>query len=203
MSWADATLRGTCLVAAIAVLAPAGVVVERAAHAQSGIREVPTEADIGSLVANYHRLRPQIATGGLLQPGAPARLKALGFATIVDLRGPEEGTAAERREVEAAGLRYVNIPVTEGLPSDAQLTALGRIIADSASAPLLIHCVSANRVGAAWALYRAKSGTPLATAIAEGRTIGMKPVREADVRKRLQAVPAGVAADTRCEPGRC
>ncbi|MEZ5789165.1 MAG: hypothetical protein R3D62_22385, partial [Xanthobacteraceae bacterium] len=94
-------------------------------------------------------------------------------------------------------------PVTEGLPSDAQLAAFGRVVEDSANAPILVHCVSANRVGAMWALHRTRQNIPLARAIAEGRAIGMKSTREADVRKRLQATPAGVAADTRCEPGRC
>jgi hypothetical protein len=68
---------------------------------------------------------------------------------------------------------------------------------------VLVHCVSANRVGAMWTLYRTRQNIPLATAIAEGRAIGMQPTREADVRQRLQPIPAGIAADTRCEPGRC
>jgi uncharacterized protein (TIGR01244 family) len=172
-------------------------------HAQTASREVPNKEEIGALVVNYRRLQPQIATGGLLQSGAPARLKALGFVTIVDLRGPEEGTAAEKQAVEAAGLRYVNIPISEGLPSEAQLAEFGRAVEDVKNFPVLVHCVSANRVGAMWALYRTRQNIPLATAIAEGRAIGLQPTREADVRKRLQMTPAGVAADTRCEPGRC
>lgn len=159
-------------------------------RAQTANRGVPSKEEIGALVVNYHRLQPQIATGGLLQSGAPARLKALGFVTIVDLRGPEEGTAAEKQAVEAAGLRYVNIPVTEGLPSDAQLTAFGRIVEDSSNAPMLVHCASANRVGALWALYRVQKNVSIATAINEGRAIGLRPEREADLRKRLQNMPA-------------
>lgn len=161
------------------------------ARAQSAaVREVPSQHEIGGLVINYRRLRPQIATGGLIRDGALPRLKALGFATIVDLRGPEEGAAVEKQAAQAAGLRYINIPVTEGLPSAAQLIEFGRVIEDPKNFPVLVHCASANRVGAMWALYQAHAGKTLEMALAEGRAIGMRPEREADVRKRLrQAAP--------------
>jgi uncharacterized protein (TIGR01244 family) len=156
------------------------------ARAQTAaVREVPSQHEIDKLVINYRRLRPQIATGGLIQPGAVPRLKELGFATIVDLRGPLEGTAAEKQAAQAAGLRYINIPVTEGLPSEAQLVEFARVIEDPKNFPVLVHCASANRAGAMWALYRAHSGTPLEMAVAEGRAVGLRAERESDVRKRL------------------
>lgn len=162
-----------------------------AARAQTAaVREVPSQYEAGGLVINYRRLRPQIATGGLIRPGAVPQLKALGFATIVDLRGPLEGTAAEKQAAQAAGLRYFNIPVTEGLPSDAQIVEFTRAIEDQKNFPMLVHCASANRVGATWALYRIHSGTPVEQALAEGQAIGMRAERAADIRNRLaQAAP--------------
>jgi uncharacterized protein (TIGR01244 family) len=150
-----------------------------AAQAQTAaIREVPSQHEAGGLVINYRRLRPQIATGGLIQPGAVPKLKELGFATIVDLRGPMEGTAVEKQAAQAAGIRYFNIPVTEGLPSDAQLAEFGRVIQDPKNYPVLVHCASANRVGATWALYRIHSGIPVEMALAEGQAIGMRAERQ-------------------------
>ncbi|MGZ8395203.1 MAG: protein tyrosine phosphatase family protein [Rhodoplanes sp.] len=116
----------------------------------------------------------------------PRGLKALGFATIVDLRGPDEGAAFEKTIVEEAGLRYVNIPVTSGAPTEAQIAEFARIVEDARNAPLLVHCVTANRVGAMWALYRAQKGIPVLIALEEGRTIGLQPDREAELRKRLE-----------------
>lgn len=157
------------------------------ARAQTAaVREVPSQNEAGGMVVNYRRLRPQIATGGLIQPGAVPKLRELGFATIIDLRGPLEGTAAEKQAAQAAGLRYINIPVTEGLPSEAQLVEFGRVIEDPNNFPVLVHCASANRVGALWALYQAHSGKPLEMAVAEGRAVGLRSEREADIRKRLQ-----------------
>jgi uncharacterized protein (TIGR01244 family) len=155
------------------------------ALAQAAVREAPCGDRAGPLAVNYTRLKPHIATAGLLKNGAIPALKALGFATIVDLRGPDEGAGAEKQTVEAAGLRYVNIPVINGVPTDAQVAEFARVVEDANSAPLLVHCASANRVGAMWALYRVRQGIPLSIALEEGRTAGLQPDREAELRKRL------------------
>jgi uncharacterized protein (TIGR01244 family) len=126
-----------------------------------------------------------MATAGLLKNGAIPKLKALGFTSILDLRGPDEGTASEKEAAESTGLRYFNIPVTDGLPTTFQIIEFAHVVEDPANAPLLIHCGSANRVGAMWALYRALEGIPNETALEEARTIGLQPDREADVRKWL------------------
>lgn len=154
-------------------------------HGQSTEREVPFGDRVGPDVTNYNRLRPQIATAGLLKNNAVAELTALGFVAILDLRGPAEGAATEKQAVTAAGLRYFNIPVANGLPSNTQIAAFGRIVEDPANYPILVHCGSANRVGAMWTLYRAQKGVPVSIAIEEGRTTGLQPGREDDIRRRL------------------
>ncbi|MGA8295079.1 MAG: protein tyrosine phosphatase family protein [Rhodoplanes sp.] len=151
--------------------------------AQAAVREAPFGDKAGSLAVNYTRLKPHIATAGLLKDGAIPALKALGFATIVDLRGPDEGAGAEKQAVEAAG--YVNIPVTGGVPTDAQIAEFARVVEDANNAPLLVHCASANRVGAMWTLYRVRQGVPLSIALEGGRTAGLRPDNEAELRKRL------------------
>jgi uncharacterized protein (TIGR01244 family) len=156
-----------------------------AALAQSASREVPFGGQGAELAVNYNRLRPHIATAGLLKDGAIPKLKAMGFTSIVDLRGPDEGTASEKKAVENAGLRYFNIPVTDGLPTSFQIIEFAHVVEDPDNAPLLIHCASANRVGAMWALYRAVKGVPDEIALEEARTIGLRPDLEADVRKWL------------------
>lgn len=52
-----------------------------------------------------------------------------------------------------------------------------------------MHCESSNRVGAAWALYRAANGVPAEIAVQEGRTVGLKPNRERRVREMLGMKP--------------
>ena len=147
--------------------------------------QVPFGDQGADLAVHYNRLRPHIATGGLLKDGAIPKLKAMGFKSVVDLRGPDEGTTSEKEAVENAGLRYFNIPVTDGLPTGFQIIEFAHVVEKPDNAPLLIHCGSGNRVGAMWALYRALKGIPEEIALEEGRTIGLQPDREAAVRKWL------------------
>lgn len=147
--------------------------------------EVPFGDKVGPAFTNYDRIRPTIATAGVLKDGAVADLKPLGFVTVLDLRGPNEGTAAEKEEVESAGLRYFNIPVTTQAPTGAQVETFTRIVEELANHPIMIHCQTAGRVGAMWVLYQVHKGTPVAIAIEEGRTIGLQPEREKAVRARL------------------
>lgn len=147
--------------------------------------EVPFGDKVSPAILNYNRTRLQIATSGLIREGGIAELKALGFRAIIDLRTPPEGTAAERVAAEAAGLRYFNIPVSGGAPSDDQVRAFAGLLEDPVNFPVLVHCVSADRVGAMWTLYRVMKGAPFSIAVEEGRTVGMKSIRESAVRMRL------------------
>jgi len=151
--------------------------------------EVPFGEKVGRAFTNYDRIRPTIATAGLLKDGAVGDLKPFGFVAILDLRGPKEGTASEKAAVESAGLRYFNIPVTEQAPTDEQVEAFTRIIEDPANHPIIVHCHTASRVGAMWVLYQVRKGAPVATAVEEGRTIGLQPEREKAVRGRIEAPP--------------
>jgi uncharacterized protein (TIGR01244 family) len=166
----------------VMVLALAGLPAPVQAQARN---DVPTAATVGAAVVNYTVLRPGIATGGQVRPDAVATLKSLGFATILDLRGPDEGTDVEKAAAEKAGLRYVNIPITDAPPTDAQIAAFGRMVEDAGASPLLVHCGSGNRVGAMWTIYRTRAGTPVTTALAEGRRIGLAGSRETTVRQLL------------------
>jgi uncharacterized protein (TIGR01244 family) len=159
------------------------------AVAQLAVAQAPSRERVSPAVTNYSRATPQIATAGILRDGALAELKSLGFATVVDLRGPDEGTDIEQRAAAAVGLRYFNIPVTTEAPTDAQIVEFARLVENGGNHPLMAHCASANRVGAMWTLYRAARGVPMSTAIAEGRAIGLQPDREYAVRARLARPP--------------
>jgi uncharacterized protein (TIGR01244 family) len=159
-----------------------------------GSRAAPPQAPFGDKVSpairNYNRASPHIGTSGEYDPRAVAEVKRLGFTAVLDLRGSDEtGVAAVAEAARAAGLKYFHIPVTRKAPTDEQVQAFARIAADGANQPLLVNCVSANRVGAMWALYRAAEGVDPEVAIEEGRTVGLKPSREVAVRQRLGLPP--------------
>ncbi|WP_397541856.1 beta-lactamase hydrolase domain-containing protein [Roseovarius salis] len=141
------------------------------------------------VVTNYLRAAPYVGTGGAVSENGYAIAKAVGFATVLSLNTAEEGTAKERERAEAAGLTYLNVPVSERAPVADQVARITEIINDPANYPILMHCQSSNRVGAAWALYRAGAGVPEKIAVQEGRTVGLKPSREWKVREILGMDP--------------
>jgi uncharacterized protein (TIGR01244 family) len=154
--------------------------------------EPPQTVDAGS-IPNYRLLQPGLATAGQPAPEAQARLKDMGFRTVVNLRTEQEGTAEERKVVEGQGLRYVSVPITAESLSLADAEAVEKVLHDPSSTPVLLHCASSNRVGAVWALIQAREGKSLDAALAAGREAGLRsPQLEAAVR-RLVGSPAPAA----------
>jgi uncharacterized protein (TIGR01244 family) len=151
--------------------------------------QAPFGDEVGPAFTNYNRAWPTIGSAGALGEGAAEKAKALGFRTVVDLRTPQEGVAEEKAKIEGAGLTYINIPVATRAPTPAQVEEFAKLVADESLMPMLVHCASANRVGAMWALYRAGQGVDPMVAVEEGRVLGLKPSREGNVREQLGLPP--------------
>lgn len=83
----------------------------RPARAADERPALPQTVDV-KLILNHRLTEPWLATAGKPTDEGLRQLAALGVRTVVDLRTEGEGTAAERQAVEAAGLRYVWVPVT-------------------------------------------------------------------------------------------
>ena len=151
--------------------------------------QIPDSMAPGEIV-NYRVVRPGLATAGKLSQDALDHLKAKGFKTVVDLRTEAEGTAAEKQAVEAQGLRYVSVPITAATFSAADVAAVGKVLNDSAAAPVLLHCASANRVGAVWAVLQVQQGRSLEEAEAAGQEIGLtSPAMVEALRRVVTSLP--------------
>ena len=72
-------------------------------------------------------------------------------------------------------MRYVNIPVVSSAPKFEQVGEFIKAVKDQSNQPMLIHCGSANRVGAFWMIYRVvEQGWPEDKALDEATRIGLK-----------------------------
>jgi uncharacterized protein (TIGR01244 family) len=141
-------------------------------------------------VVNYTKVDATVACGGETSREAIAELGAQGFRTVVNLRQPSEpGVAEEAAAVEAAGMRYVHLPMNPTAPEFETADQFLAAVADPAVQPVYIHCASANRVGAVWAIKRVvQDGWSREDAIAEAQGIGMKsPVMLDFVQRYLDA----------------
>jgi len=81
-------------------------------------------------------------------------LAGLGIKTVVDLRDDPE--SYEKREVEALGMRYINIPMSDTkYPEGAEVDQFLKLIDDPASGKLYVHCAGGrHRTGVIGAVYR-------------------------------------------------
>ncbi len=91
-----------------------------------------------------------------------AEIAAAGFKTIVNNRPDDEDAGqpsgdAIRAAAEAAGLKYVAIPVTHAGFSHPQIDAMTQALTDS-DGPVLAYCRSGTRSCNLWALAAAKAG---------------------------------------------
>jgi uncharacterized protein (TIGR01244 family) len=145
-----------------------------------------------SLVPNYVRVGPGLATAGQPTDEGLRELKARGFKTVINLRtDAEEGVAGEEAVVKGLGLRYVRVPITAASFSVEDAKAVRAVLDDPSAAPVLLHCHSSNRVGGVWAVIQALQGKSHEQAEAEGRRAGLKsgPMTEAAHRVIGEARP--------------
>jgi protein tyrosine/serine phosphatase len=81
-------------------------------------------------------------------------LAALGIKTVIDLT--DNSLEREKPAVEAAGLRYVNIPIKDkSYPTMEQANAFLKVVNDPETGKFFLHCAGGrHRTGVMGAVYR-------------------------------------------------
>jgi uncharacterized protein (TIGR01244 family) len=126
-------------------------------------------------IRNFLQVTPDFCTGAQPRPEHFAMLKSRGVKTVLNLRVPEEHRAEEEKAaVEAAGLKYINIPVNYRNPTDADVDAFLKATDDVAARPMFVHCTAAIRVGGFWLIRRViRDGMTWDAALEEARKVGL------------------------------
>ncbi|MEX2213299.1 MAG: protein tyrosine phosphatase family protein [Phycisphaeraceae bacterium] len=111
------------------------------------------------------------------QPSADdfAQAKKGGVKTVVNLRHESENKDFNEKQVVGdLGLAYHNVPWNgPNELTDAKFDEARKLLRE-AERPILMHCSSANRVGAMWLAYRVlDEGATVEEATAEAKTVGM------------------------------
>ena len=105
-------------------------------------------------VKNFGQMDDRFYRGGQPEERDYKDLAALGVKTIIDLRN--DPTSYEKRDAESAGMRYVNIPMSDsGRPRDEQIDQFLKLANDPATGRFFVHCAGGrHRTGVMGAVYR-------------------------------------------------
>ena len=155
-------------------------------------------------IPNFHQVNGHIYRGGQPSDEGWTGLAQLGVKTVIDLRLEDEHpTQLEAQAVQAAGMRYVNIPMHGVVaPSDEQIAQVLALL-DSES-PVFVHCKrGADRTGAVIACYRmAHDRWDNQRAMKEAKSYGMSWLQFGikDYVMNFQASPVRVATAPELRP---
>ena len=110
------------------------------------------------------------------QPEDFETAKEAGIKTIVNLRHKEELDWDEAALIKKLGLEYHNVPFKSPKSlTDDVFAQVREILNEKSKRPLILHCASANRVGAIWLAHRVlDGGLSYDDALAEAKTVGLK-----------------------------
>ncbi len=105
--------------------------------------------EIAPRLKNAGQPLPDVATAGQPEGEHLKRLAEAGYRTVIDLRESEEDRGLDEPDaVRRAGMEYVSIPVGHEDVDDETFERFREVMADADQRPVLVHCSSANRVGA-------------------------------------------------------
>jgi protein tyrosine/serine phosphatase len=105
-------------------------------------------------IKNFGQMDERFFRGSRPDDGDYAALAQLGVKTIIDLT--DNSKEYEQPAVQAAGLRYVNIPmVDKSYPSLDQVNEFLKVVNDPATGKFFVHCAGGrHRTGVVGAIYR-------------------------------------------------
>ncbi len=105
-------------------------------------------------ISNFGQMDENFYRGARPKTEDFKNLAALGIKTIIDLT--DNSKEREKPAVEAAGMRYVNLPIVDkAYPSAEQVNAFLKVANDPATGKFYVHCAGGrHRTGIMGAVYR-------------------------------------------------
>jgi tyrosine-protein phosphatase SIW14 len=105
-------------------------------------------------IRNFGKMDDRFYRGAQPDEADYKDLKALGIQTVIDLQ--DSPTNYEKRDVEALGMRYVNIPMSDSsYPKQESINAFLKLVNDPATGKFFAHCAGGrHRTGVVGAVYR-------------------------------------------------
>lgn len=105
-------------------------------------------------IKNFGQMDDRFFRGGQPRESDYKDLAALGVNTVIDLR--DDPTSYEKSSVEAVGMHYVNIPMSDrDYPRPEQIAQFLKLTDDPNTGKFFVHCAGGrHRTGVMGAVYR-------------------------------------------------
>jgi protein tyrosine/serine phosphatase len=105
-------------------------------------------------IKNFGQMDDRFYRGAQPKEEDYKQLAAIGIKTVIDLR--EDPTDYEKRDAEAAGMRYVNLPMSDkDYPPAATIDQFLKLVDDPSTGKFFVHCAGGrHRTGVMGAVYR-------------------------------------------------
>ncbi len=118
--------------------------------------------------------------------------KKRGVKAVLNLRPKGEMDFDEAAAIKKLDLKYHSLPIAspEAL-TDEMFEKARKLLNSKEERPILVHCASANRVGAIWLAHRVlDGGLTYDAALAEAKLVGLKaPALEAKAKAYIAKQP--------------
>lgn len=116
-----------------------------------------SQADaVSKNLPNFHRVNMGVYRGGQPREAGFAELKRMGIVTVINLRDNDDRALKEKALVEAAGMRFVNLPLANWSRPDVKvIDEIMSLMRAAENQPVFVHCKRGkDRTGTVMAIYR-------------------------------------------------
>jgi len=105
-------------------------------------------------IKNFGQMDDRFFRGGQPKENDYSQLAALGIKTVIDLQ--DDPKSYEKHNVEALGMKYVNIPMSDSsYPESAKVDQFLKLVDDPETGKFYVHCAGGrHRTGVMGAVYR-------------------------------------------------
>jgi len=105
-------------------------------------------------IKNFGQMDERFFRGGQPKENEYQELAALGIRTVIDLQ--DDPTSYEKHDVEALGMKYINIPMSDSsYPESAKIEQFLKLVDDPSTGKFYVHCAGGrHRTGVMGAVYR-------------------------------------------------
>ena len=105
-------------------------------------------------IKNFGQMDDRFFRGGQPKQDEYKELAALGVHTVIDLT--DDPKSYEKPTVEAAGMQYVNIPMSDkSYPESSKIDQFLKLVDDPSTGKFYVHCAGGrHRTGVMGAVYR-------------------------------------------------